>query len=118
MKANKLFGENITTVSQASSSPSGDSNSTNSIITYKKSSSGLSTGGIIGVTIPCCAVLAAITGVAFATRGNAAATTSANIAGTDNANSTVVNLQVPVQNANIIPNPAENVVQVPVTNPV
>ena len=118
MKANKLFGENITTVSQASSSPSGDSNSTNSTITYKKSSSGLSTGGIIGVTIPCCAVLAAITGVAFATRGNAAATTSANIAGTDNANSTVANLQVPVQNVNIIPNPAENVVQVPVTNPV
>ena len=112
MKANKLFGENITTVSQASSSP--DGNSTNSTITYKKSSSGLSTGGIIGVTIPCCAVLAAITGVAFATRGNAAATN----AGTDNANSTVVNLQVPVQNANIIPNPAENVVQVPVTNPV
>ena len=118
MKANKLFGENITTVSQASSSPSGDSNSTNSTITYKKSSSGLSTGGIIGVTIPCCAVLVAITGVAFATRGNAAATTSANIAGTDNANSTVANLQVPVQNVNIIPNPAENVVQVPVTNPV
>ena len=115
MKANKLFGENITTVSQASSSPDGNStNSTNSTITYKKSSSGLSTGGIIGVTIPCCAVLAAITGVAFATRGNAAATN----AGTDNANSTVVNLQVPVQNANIIPNPAENVVQVPVTNPV
>ena len=115
MKANKLFGENITTVSQASSSPDGNSNnSTNSTITYKKSSSGLSTGGIIGVTIPCCAVLAAITGVAFATRGNATATN----AGTDNANSTVVNLQVPVQNANIIPNPAENVVQVPVTNPV
>ena len=113
MKANKLFGENITTVSQASSNSGGNSsNSSNSTNIYRKSSSGLSTGGIIGITIPCCVVLAAVTGVVFATQGNAATNV-----GTDIDNSSTVRLKVPVQNVNIIPNTAENIAKVSVTNP-
>ena len=113
MKANKLFGENITTVSQASSNSGGNSsNSSNSTNIYRKSSSGLSTGGIIGITIPCCVVLAAVTGVVFATQGNAATNV-----GTDIDNSSTVRLKVPVQNVNIIPNTAENIAKVSVKNP-
>ena len=56
------------------SSPSGNGNSTTSYSKRKKDS-GLSTGGIIGITIPCCIVLVGVAALAIGmgTMGGAAA---------------------------------------------
>ena len=113
MKANEIFpGENITNIGDVSTDSDESYSSSNS--TYKKSSSGLSTGGIIGVTIPCCVVLAAVTGLAFAMKGSAPDT----VVGTEANNSSVVALQAPTQNVNVIPNTGNNIILAPVTNPV
>ena len=113
MKANEIFpGENITNIGDVSTDSDESYSSSNS--TYKKSSSGLSTGGIIGVTIPCCVVLAAVTGLAFAMKGSAPDT----VVGTEVNNSSVVALQAPTQNVNVIPNTGNNIILAPVTNPV
>ena len=47
-----------------SSSPSGNVNSTTSY-SKKNKNSGLSTGGIIGITIPCCVVLVGVAALAI-----------------------------------------------------
>ena len=113
MKANEIFpGENITNIGDVSTDSDESYSSSNS--TYKKSSSGLSTGGIIGVTIPCCVVLAAVTGLAFAMKGSAPDI----VVGTEANNSSVVALQAPTQNVNVIPNTGNNIILPPVTNPV
>ena len=81
LKANILFpDENILEQSDLdgmvcpSSSPSGNGNSTTSYSKRKKDS-GLSTGGIIGITIPCCIVLVGVAALAIGmgTMGGSAA---------------------------------------------
>ena len=81
LKANTLFpDENILEQSDLddmvcpSSSPSGNGNSTTSYSKRKKDS-GLSTGGIIGITIPCCIVLVGVAALAIGmgTMGGSAA---------------------------------------------
>ena len=80
LKANILFpDENILEQSDLdgmvcpSSSPSGNGNSTTSY-SKKNKNSGLSTGGIIGITIPCCVVLVGVAALAIGmgTMGGAA----------------------------------------------
>ena len=81
LKANTLFpDENILEQSDLdgmvcpSSSPSGNGNSTTSY-SKKNKNSGLSTGGIIGITIPCCIVLVGVAALAIGmgTMGGSAA---------------------------------------------
>ena len=79
--ANSLLNKQVITESDKSKavcSGSNNNNSTNNY-EYKKSSGGLSTGGIIGITIPCCVVLVGVVALAFGSK--AASETGA--AGTD-----------------------------------
>ena len=100
LKANILFpDENILEQSDLdnivcpSSSPSGNGNSTTSYSKRKKDS-GLSTGGIIGITIPCCVVLVGVSALTMG-MGTMGGATPTNVADGSTVQALKFNPQMP-----------------------